>query len=198
MKSCDICKEKYENYTVNTLGCCSTKYCTECMDVIITQEKCSVCKKKNRFYREPVKKVKSVDQLLMDLLPNIIKLNDFELIINYDFFKEDFEEVCEESDDPRFDDFRTLINLIKDDQDGYNIVKDFRFKVCGDLDDDGDKLFLNLWFEVNDKLFEVTCRSYERDTSQVERRYCILGGMIESLQKCMMNDGFVMLKGLLE
>ena len=194
MKSCAVCKDEYESYQINGLGCCSTKYCNMCYDHVVKLPKCSVCKKPNRH----LKPILTVDELISSMFPGPIGFTS-EITYDFDWFKDEFINVCEKNKDDRFDDLIRVINLIEDDQEhSHNIVKEFSFVVEVNNEDTTDAT-VKFDLVVNEKIFHINSRyvsEFDQMTA-VERQYMVLGSIIASFKGTKYNDSFKMLEALL-
>ena len=193
MKTCDICKDKFEGYLVNTFGCCSTKFCVECFDKMSVEPNCTVCKKENRFY----KRSKSIEEQMLDILYPV----DRDSSIPLDFFKNIEYEDCLEikkilDGDDKYKDFRRLMQLLNYIDDADTVEIDFEFYIKSEFDNSEyvSQCNLEFGFKVEDEEFDTAItRSYEPQARQIERKYAILGGFLEMLQNIKLHSGFRML-----
>ena len=197
MSECAICKDEYESYQINGLGCCSTKYCNMCYDhVVKVLPKCSVCKKPNRHYKS---QGKTVDELILSEFPDSIT-PICEITYDFDWFKNEFTDGCDKNKDDRFDKLINIINLIEEDQGHtHNVVREFSFIIEIDNESGDGSVEIDYSFQVNDKSFSIKSR-YVPDfdeLSQCERKYLLLGGIVGSFKGSVNNDGIKMLEALL-
>jgi len=194
VNECDICREEFESYKINGLGCCGIKYCNNCYDNVVGLPKCTVCNKENRHYKS---QGKTVDELISSKFPEYIGFTS-EITYGFDWFKGEFKNACDKNKDDRFDNLINTINLIVDDQEhSHNIVKDFNFIVEVVNDDDDSNVEINYNLVVNEKIFTIKSVDAALGATACERQYMVLGGIVSSFKSAGYNDVFRTIEALL-